>query len=67
MGNNLLLHALLAFAFSPALCANYEDYFVGEVKTDTSLHNFLSITRDENQPVYCKASWAFATTSAMAA
>lgn len=48
MGNNLLLHALLAIALRPALCVTYEDYFVGEVKTDTTIHNFLSITRDEN-------------------
>lgn len=39
--------------------------FYGEYKSDEVVQNYLSPVRNQNQPVKCEASWAFAIASAM--
>lgn len=65
MKSNLLLTML----FLLSVVRTDDEIFYGMIKRDTSdkLFNFLPITRDQNQPKACNASWAFALTTAMSA
>lgn len=60
---------LLALALPLALATDYTEVFYGEYKLDkdSPAYNFLPISRNQNQPKVCDASWAFAVTSAMSA
>lgn len=52
--NSKLLIALMAISVTFALqVKDYKDVFTGKVKTNNTYQNFLSITRDMNQPKYC--------------
>lgn len=46
-----------------------DDIFYGRFRFDSDMEheqNLLSLVRDQNQPRFCKAGWAFAPVSAMA-
>lgn len=52
--------------FLVSLMQAHDDIFYGELLQDNIKKNFLSLTRDINQPNFCLSSWAFAATDSMA-
>ena len=63
---NLIL--LILAIFSSVKADEYKNIFYGSLeKEGKPAQNYLSLMRNQNQPKKCNVSWAFATTSAMAA
>ena len=54
--------------FAIGISSQADSIFYGSLSKDgkSPVKNYLSLTRDQNQPTACDASWAFAPTTAMA-